>query len=317
MRYDAVSHGAMIGDRGRTDAYARAIERHVKPGARVLDIGTGTGIFALIACRAGAAHVYAVEADDIVDVARAVARANGVADRVTFIQARSTDVELPQRVDGVVAEIHGALPMYKTSLHSLLDARERLLESGGWMVPRRETLWGAIVASPSIERLFFANWKTAYGFNLSAAQTRAINNTRQHPVTAEQLLVEPQCWATLDYATLQSPNVAGELSWTFERAAIGHGVSLWFDCETAEGIGFSNSPMSGEDHAFGNVLAPWPKPTPLDPGDRVHVRLRADFHVHDYVWTWDTRIIDADGATRQHYRQSSFIGAALPDARRD
>lgn len=302
----------MIGDRGRTDAYARAIERHVQPGAVVLDIGTGSGIFALLACRAGAARVYAVEPDDIVHLARAAAQANGVADRITFIHELSTHVELPERVDGVVAEIHGALPMYRTSLRSLLDARDRLMKPGGWIVPRRETLWAAISASASIERLFFSNWDNQYRLDFSAARDCAVNSTRQHPVNASDLLVVPQCWGTLDYAVLMSSDVAGEVTWTIERAAVGHGISLWFDCETADGIGFSNSPRAPEEHEFGQLLLPWPQPTSLAPGDRVDIRIRADFHTHDYLWTWETRVTDAEGTTRRHFRQSSFFGAMPP-----
>jgi protein arginine N-methyltransferase 1 len=60
--YDLIAYGDMIADKGRTSAYARALESLVVPESVVLDIGTGAGILALLACRAGAARVYAVEA---------------------------------------------------------------------------------------------------------------------------------------------------------------------------------------------------------------------------------------------------------------
>src|SRR5215467_3853117 len=49
-------HFAMMDDRRRNEAYEAAIRRAVK-GKRVLDIGTGAGLLALIAARAGASHV--------------------------------------------------------------------------------------------------------------------------------------------------------------------------------------------------------------------------------------------------------------------
>ena len=43
--------GSMLADRVRTDSYAAALERTVRPGCVVLDVGTGTGMLAMLACR--------------------------------------------------------------------------------------------------------------------------------------------------------------------------------------------------------------------------------------------------------------------------
>ena len=48
-------HREYLSDRNRLDVYARAIAELVKPGAVVVDLGAGTGIMGLLACRAGAA----------------------------------------------------------------------------------------------------------------------------------------------------------------------------------------------------------------------------------------------------------------------
>ena len=50
-------------DNDRTKAFQRAIGRIVKPGDTVLDCGTGTGILAILAAKAGAREVIAVEQD--------------------------------------------------------------------------------------------------------------------------------------------------------------------------------------------------------------------------------------------------------------
>ena len=88
--YSIADYGAMISDKVRMGAFVRALREAVKPGAVVIDIGTGTGIFALLACRFGARRVYAIEPDDAIQVAREIAVANGCADRIEFIQAMST-----------------------------------------------------------------------------------------------------------------------------------------------------------------------------------------------------------------------------------
>ena len=99
--YTLTDYGQMIRDGARTGAYARALETRVTPSAVVLDIGAGAGILSLLACRAGARKVYAVEPDDVIQVAREAAAANGYADRIEFIQAASTGIELPERVDEI------------------------------------------------------------------------------------------------------------------------------------------------------------------------------------------------------------------------
>ncbi|MPZ98262.1 MAG: methyltransferase domain-containing protein [Dehalococcoidia bacterium] len=60
-----------------------AIERHLRPGVEVLDIGAGSGILAVAAAKLGAARVRAIDIDgSTVEVARENAARNGVAGRV-------------------------------------------------------------------------------------------------------------------------------------------------------------------------------------------------------------------------------------------
>ena len=81
--YDILAYGRMIKDPVRFHAYMEALRRTVKPGSVVLDMGTGPGIMALLACRFGARKVYAVEPEPIIQVAREIAISNGFADRLS------------------------------------------------------------------------------------------------------------------------------------------------------------------------------------------------------------------------------------------
>jgi len=92
-------HASMLNDRRRTAGYLASIRDVVKPGDVVVDIGTGTGILAIAAVRAGARHVYAIEEARIARVARTLFEANGMTDHITLIRGRSTEVRLPQRAD--------------------------------------------------------------------------------------------------------------------------------------------------------------------------------------------------------------------------
>ncbi len=258
--YDLIAYGDMIADKGRTSAYARALESLVVPESVVLDIGTGAGILALLACRAGAARVYAVEAGGVIAVAREAAAANGFADRIRFIQAESTAVDLPERVDGIVSDIHGVLPLFQSSVVSILDARERLLKPGGWIVPERETLWAALFTSVPTHQQVVEAWNTEYGFDLSGARWRAANQSRRHRFAASDLISAPQRWATLDYRTMAGPNVDGEISWVVERPAIGHGIASWFDCEMQPGSASPTRRLRASSTCTRRRFSPGPRP---------------------------------------------------------
>ncbi|MGB7728916.1 MAG: methyltransferase domain-containing protein, partial [Candidatus Acidiferrum sp.] len=83
----------MIADAGRFNAYANAIARAVRPGDTVAEIGCGPGVFSLLACRAGARRVFAIESESCIQFARELAAANGFTDRIEFFQSDSRKTE--------------------------------------------------------------------------------------------------------------------------------------------------------------------------------------------------------------------------------
>src|ERR1043166_4351398 len=121
--YQLGSYGSMIRDRIRTDAYARALRQCVTPDSVVLDMGTGVGIWALLACQFGARKVYAVDPNDVIQIAQEMAADAGHADRIEFIQDMTTRIMLPQKADVIVSEMHGVLPFFEQNLASIIDAR--------------------------------------------------------------------------------------------------------------------------------------------------------------------------------------------------
>jgi ribosomal protein L11 methyltransferase len=71
------------GEHPSTQLCLRAVDRYVRDRARVIDVGTGSGILAIAAAALGARPVVAVDNDPVaVTVARANSRRNGVAARI-------------------------------------------------------------------------------------------------------------------------------------------------------------------------------------------------------------------------------------------
>jgi protein arginine N-methyltransferase 1 len=313
--YSIEDYGRMIADEVRMGAYSAALRQAVTPDCTVLDLGTGTGIFALLACQYGARKVYAVESADSIAVAERIAHANGFADRIEFIQATSTEIELPERVDVVVADMHGTLPLYRSNIASLIDARVRLCTADAAIIPQRESLWVAAVESPDLVERLVGPWdRNGFGLAMSAARDAVLNTPCKISVPRDQLVTSPQSWGVLDYATIESPNVSATVTLSPTRTGTAHGVLLWFECHLAEGIRFSTAP--GEpDLVYRASFLPWLDPLRLDADDSILLRLRADFTGDDYLWSWDTTLTRRSGASGAHFRQSTFWGSPLSRAR--
>src|SRR4051794_13386275 len=97
-------HRQFLADTPRITAFDAAIRETVRPGDVVIDLGSGTGILGLLACRAGARRVYSIDDGAIVGVARAICRANGYADRMVFVRDMSTRLTLPEAADVLVTD---------------------------------------------------------------------------------------------------------------------------------------------------------------------------------------------------------------------
>ncbi|HPI72600.1 MAG TPA: 50S ribosomal protein L11 methyltransferase [bacterium] len=96
------------GTHATTQLCLRLLEECIRPGDRVLDIGTGTGILAIAAVKLGAESVHAFDVDAVaVETAARNAAANGVASAVHISVAEpSTFLLPPHRFDWVVANIN-------------------------------------------------------------------------------------------------------------------------------------------------------------------------------------------------------------------
>jgi len=319
--YSIADYGAMIADEVRMDAFVRGLRQAVRPGAVVIDIGTGTGIFALLACRFGARRVYAIEPDDAIQVAREIAAANGCADRIAFFQAMSTQVTLPERADVIISDIGGVLPWFQRHIPSIVDARRRLLAPGGVLIPQRDTAWAAVVEAADEYARQTGPWHdNRFGLDMDAARRIVTNSWNKARVTAENVLTDLQRWATVDYATVEDPDIRAAVTWTVRRAGVGHGLAAGFDRIVFGEACLSNAPDAPDairpKRIYGTVLFPWPAPVMLAAGDVVTADLEARLVGDEYVWTWNTRVRDRGGAAREKatFAQSTFFGAPLSPA---
>lgn len=309
--YSIAAYGSMIGDAKRFAAYRDALERDIEPGCTVLDLGTGTGVHALLACKLGARRVYAIETSDAIQVARDIARDNGLSDRIVFFHETSTRVSLPEPVDLMVSDLRGILPLFGRHLPSIVDARRRLLRGGGTMIPRRDEIWVAPVEAGDLYRELVDPWESdRAGLDMSAARELVTQSLHSKRIVTDQLIGAPQSWAMLDYATLESPDAHGRLEFNIDRSGEVHGFAVWFDATLVDGVGLSNAPGQ-DDLVYGMNFLPLTQPVVVTPSDRVSLDLRATLVGDDYVWQWDTEVRGTERPASVRFAQSSFHGMLL------
>jgi protein arginine N-methyltransferase 1 len=311
--YTLRGYGEMIADRIRMEAYSQALRRAIHSGAIVMDIGTGPGVMAVLACQLGAGRVYAIEPCEIIQAAQEIAAANHCSDKIVFFEDISTKVTIPVLADVIVSDLRGALPLFGQHITSIIDARRRFLAPGGALIARKDRMWVAVVDAPEEYNKIVDAWdRNALGQDRAVARRKAVNEFRKVRVTPDQLLTTPQLWATLDYTTIESPDVRGILRWKAERNGTGHGILVWFDMELCDGVAFSNGPASPET-IYGSVFIPWLEPVPLAEGQNICVDLEAKLLEKEYFWRWTTQIESAEkpGEIAYRFDQSELQASML------
>jgi protein arginine N-methyltransferase 1 len=301
----------MFADKLRMSAYSAAIARCVRPGDAVVDLGCGPGIFALLACRAGARRVYAIDTNGVVEFGRHLAAANGYADHIHFLRGESRQIRLPERVNVIVSDVRGVLPLYSHAIDTMQDARDRFLADGGYLLPSRDTLYAAVIEFPSAYKRLTEPWMAIPEFRLHSGLSLVLNTIYPYQIKPEQVVSTSRPWHTLDYMNGADAVAQACLDLTITRSTVAHGLAIWFETQILDEIGYSTSPSAGET-VYGHLFLPWLEPISLQEGEICSVDLRAHLVGNDYVWQWETNVPASAEHKQIRFRQSTFYGALFP-----
>lgn len=238
-------HLQMLDDRVRTQGFCDALKATVAPGDVVLDIGTGTGILATCAAKAGARQVYAVESSGIAEVAGRLFESNGVADRVSLVRRRSTSATLPERATVLVTETIGNDPLDEQLLEIVADAKERLLVPGAKIIPSAMQIYAVVVDVPQeiLEKHVFTKAKleayaAAYDMDFSTLAAHQLSSTEPIMIESKEVVSwpaePPALLAEIDFTGPFETWVAMRAKLTLTRDAERLGVVLAFRARLSE-----------------------------------------------------------------------------------
>jgi protein arginine N-methyltransferase 1 len=304
--YSLRDYGQMMADDARVKAYAAALEKVLRPGDVVLDLGAGTGIFSLLACKLGARRVYACDPSPVVQLARDLGRANGFADRIVCHEGPSQSLTLSEPADVIVSDLRGLLPFLGRNMAALVDARRRLLKPGGAVLPQSDLLWVALASAPEEYQRATTPWlANDFGFDLGPWSAMLANSLLPARPRATQLVSPPVLWTQVDYRVVRDLDARGRVTCVADRDSDAHGFFLWFDATITEGVGFSGGP-DGPSLPYGCAFFPWPRAVSLERGEAVAIDLAATAIGDDYTWTWRTVVGDA------RFEQSTFFATLVP-----
>ncbi|MET7480809.1 50S ribosomal protein L11 methyltransferase [Streptomyces sp. NPDC005648] len=269
-------HFAMLNDTERNDALVTALERGIPAGATVLDIGSGSGLLAMAAARAGAGRVFTCEMNPLLaEVARNVVDAHGLSDVITVIGRPSTGLDpvrdLGGPVDVLVSEIVDCGLIGEGLLPSVRHAREHLLAPDGVMMPSAARLYGRLVSSDAATRLNQVT--TAAGFDVSLMNTLATRShfpmrldTWPHRYLSEEVPL-------LEFDLARDPLEPGERTLVLPTVDDGEAQALavWFELDMGNGIVLTNSPDNPGSHWMQGWVG-LEKPLPTKAGETVSLR---------------------------------------------
>lgn len=266
-------HFAMLNDDARNDAYDRGIRAIVKPGDHVLEIGAGSGLLAMMAARAGAAHVTTCEVNPVLaDVARQIVAANGMSDRVNVIGRKSNLLEvgrdLPQPADVLIMEIFDTVLVGEGVLPSLEDARKRLLKPDARVLPRGARLYAAAIEIPGARRVNPV--RRIAGFDLAGFDVFRNPAGEMLELSREEhrLLTEP--FPVFEFDFNSSIPGTGQKRIDLKASAAGtiHAVAVWYDLHLDEHIAMSTAPGTKGNH-WGQGVAFMPADIAVAPGEKL------------------------------------------------
>ncbi len=274
-------HFDMLADIERNNAYDQALKNKVKPGMQVLDIGAGSGLLSLMAARAGASNVCALEMVEVLaDTANKVVTDNNYSEIISVHNVKSTSVEIgkemPEKADLVVSEILDVGLLGEGVIPSLRHAWKNLLKPDAVCIPKSATVMAQLIESEELSRVFPIT--EINGFDLSAFDHflekdmylgKTLNQVDYTSLNAPVEVSDINFYQLPPQATNEAPNVS-TIEIPIQKSGTIHGIAFWFNLHLDETIVVSSGPK-GELKHWGQAVFMFENPKQAEVGETIEL----------------------------------------------
>jgi protein arginine N-methyltransferase 1 len=286
----------MLADGPRMDFYHAAIARCVRPGDRVIDLGTGTGILAAFAARRGAGQVYAIDHSEILKHARRLATHNRIAN-VEFVATHSRDFTTAAPVDVILHEQMGDFLFDESMVANVIDLRDRLLKPGGLIVPARFEFFCEPVKVRDGRLVPFIWELNVHGYDYACLERSRPQDPQYYRHTScdaalvEHFLGEAEPALTVDLQTLKEADLPREIQVTRTVVNAGRldGFAVFFRAQVDDDLALSSSPLDAGRAPHWGFRILRSEADDFAVGDVIELTLTVGQWAEPDTWRWNHR----------------------------
>ncbi|MFC4872908.1 methyltransferase domain-containing protein [Negadavirga shengliensis] len=292
-------HERMLADNIRVNTYHDAIQKNVKPGDTVVDLGSGTGVLSFFALKKSPKMVYAVDHGNIIELARFLAKKNNFTD-ISFVKSHSRDFDPEEKIDVIIHEQIGDFLLDEDMVRNLCDLRDRLLKPGGKILPSRFELFFEPISLKKGHRTPYIWEQQLHGVDFHGAKRwllgsenkigKAKSHCRLMPGDQGLFHCEPEPILSFDLMKTDPANFPKKMHFTkrVNMAGTMDGFCLYFNIQFDEELCISTNPFLEPTHWHSQIFRT--EPTGVEEGDVIEAELVINDHTKVSSWTFDHRI---------------------------
>lgn len=268
-------HFPMMNDHARNQSMFEAIDALDLTNKTIFEIGTGAGLVAMYFARRGARHVYTCEMDEqMYELAVQTVAQNGLSDKVTVINASSTDYirspEFNYSPDVIFTETLDCGVVGEGYLNVAADIRA-IARKDTIILPSEIRQYGFLVNSRDIADQ--NSVASVHNFDLSSIND--FSTTSYFPVRYQ--LFKSKALSPVhemrSYTYLEAPRNAGAFTMEPYSSGICHGVISYFHAQ------FGNSVVSNDVRDschWHQAFHPFPEPILVRSGQKLNLLVQTD-----------------------------------------